>query len=54
MAGSGAGAESSAGATPDKAPSAIKQNESTVNPLAAILGYEYVPEQHVIPVAAAH
>lgn len=43
MAGSGAGTESPAEATPDKVPSASKQNQATTNPLAAILGYEYVP-----------
>ena len=54
MAGSCAGAHSSASATPDKAPSASKQIESTANPLAAILGYEYVSGQRIIPIAAAH
>ena len=39
---SGAGAEGPANEMPDKFPPASKQNESTANSLAAILGYEYV------------
>ena len=47
MACSGAGTESPAEATPDNVLSASKHNKSTTNPLAAILGYEYVPGQHL-------